>query len=402
MLADKLYNLKSFRKQFDAVIILSVCRTIENIDWNYSENELLGTIDWNNIISIASALAYSKKNEHLDASLRISQTVILERSTSALQKEAAAVILLSLTNNPAVQLAIERNYLEQDFQNNLPFTLKLQNDRLTFCNSIILEETVIQLNRFQNDVYICQSKNDSISISAPTSAGKSFILCNILIEKLLQKQTNIIYVVPTRALISQVESDLRELLSKYNLSAVNVTTVPQNIDNEKISNIFVFTQERLHWFLCECPNLPVDIFVVDEAHKIEDSYRGILLQQKIEQVVNGNPNVKVYFSSPFTSNPEILLENVKNNSTKDKVNTQFVAVNQNLIYATQVPRKVDKWKLSLCLIDKSIDLGVITLQNRPNGEFKKMAFVANSFSNNGTGNIIYSNGAAESEKIALT
>jgi replicative superfamily II helicase len=401
MLADKLYNLKSFMRQFNAVTILSVCRTIENMDWEYSEKELLEAIDWNNIISIASALAYSKKNEHLDASLRISQTVLLEKSTSVIQKEAAAVILLSLTNNPAVQLAIDRKYLKHDFQNNLPFTLKLQNDKLTFGSSIILNETVIQLNRFQNDVYICQLKNDSISISAPTSAGKSFILCNILIEKLLKKQTNIIYVVPTRALISQVESDFRELLSKYNLPKVNITTVPQNIENDDSSNIFVFTQERLHWFLCESQNLTIDIFVIDEAHKIEDSYRGILLQQKIEQVVKENPNLKVYFSSPFTSNPEILLENVKNGSLKDKVNTQFIAVNQNLIYATQVPRKTNKWQLDLCLIDKSINLGVITLQNRPNGEFKKMAFIANSFSNNGTGNIIYSNGAADAENISL-
>jgi len=30
-----------------------------------------------------------------------------------------------------------------------------------------------------------------------------------------------------------------------------------------------------------------------------------------------------------------------------------------------------------------------------------MAFIANSFSNNGIGNIVYSNGAAEAEKISL-
>ena len=122
----------------------------------------------------------------------------------------------------------------------------------------------------------------------------------------------------------------------------------------------------------------------------------------MEQVVSGNPNVKVYFSSPFTSNPELLLENVKTDSRKDKVNTQFIAVNQNLIYATQVPRKVDKWELSLCLIEQSINLGIITLQHRPSGsDFKKMAFIANAFSNNGIGNIVYSNGAAESERISL-
>lgn len=402
MLADKLYELESFKKQFDSILILSVCRTIESLEWNYSEEQLLESIDWNNIIGIASALAYSEKNEHLDASLRIAQTVLIEKSTSVMQKEAAAVILLSITNKPAVQLAINRNYLAKDFQEHLPFTLKLQNEKLAFESSIILNDNVIELNRFQNDVYECHKNHDVISISAPTSAGKSFILCNIIVEKLLEGQKNIVYIVPTRALLSQVESDLREeFFPKYNLGSVNVTTVPQDSSSSNNSNVFVFTQERLHWFLCENDSFPIDILIIDEAHKIEDSYRGILLQQKLEEVISKNPKVKVYFSSPFTSNPELLLDNVKNDSLKNKVNTQFIAVNQNLIYATQVPRKINRWSLSLCLINKTIDLGIIPLQDRPNGEFKKMAFISKAFSNNGTGNIIYSNGAADSENISL-
>lgn len=402
MLYDKLYDLQSFKKQFNNILILSVCRTITNLEWNFLDDELLESIDWNNIISIASALAYSEKNEHLDASLRIVQTVLIEESTSTVQKEAAAVILISLTNKPAVKLAIERNYIKKDFQDKLPFTLKLQNEKLAFESSIVLNEKVIELNRFQNDVYECQKINNTISISAPTSAGKSFILCNIIVEKLLEGRKNIIYIVPTRALISQVENDLREIFfPKYNLSTVNISTVPQDLNSSGHSNVFVFTQERLHWFLCENNNFQIDILVIDEAHKIEDSYRGILLQQKIEDVVSKNPNLRVYFSSPFTSNPELLLENVNNDSLKDKVNTQFIAVNQNLIYANQVPRKTNKWSLSLCLINGNIELGTITLQDRPITELKKMAFISNAFSNNGNGNIIYSNGAAEAENISL-
>lgn len=402
MLADKLYELESFKRQFDSLLILSVCRTIKNLEWTNDEAELLENIDWNNIIGIASALAYSDINEHLDASLRIAQTVLNEDSTTEAQKEAAGVILLSLTNKPAVELAIKRKFIEKDFQKHLPFTLKLQSEKLAFESSIVLKDNVIELNRFQNDVYKYQKLNDAISISAPTSAGKSFILCNIIAEKLLEGKKNIVYVVPTRALISQVENDLREeFLPQYGLSSVNVTTVPQNGSSSENSNVFVFTQERLHWFLCENSFYPIDILVIDEAHKIEDNHRGILLQQKIEEVVNRNPNVKVYFSSPFTSNPELLLENVKGTDRKKGVNTQFIAVNQNLIYATQVRGNTKRWNLRLCLIEKEVDLGIIALEDRPNRERKKLAFMANAFSNNGSGNIIYSNGAAEAEEIAL-
>ena len=69
------------------------------------------------------------------------------------------------------------------------------------------------------------------------------------------------------------------------------------------SNIFVFTQERLHWFLVNNSetHIPIDLLIIDEAHKIEDGNRGILLQQKLEELISENEHIKVYFSSPFTS-----------------------------------------------------------------------------------------------------
>lgn len=75
-----------------------------------------------------------------------------------------------------------------------------------------------------------------------------------------------------------------------------------------------------------------------------------MLQQKIEDVVKANPEIKVFFSSPFTSNPEILLDNVINNSRKSKVNTQYIAVNQNLLYVSQVPRKSESGKFIYVLL----------------------------------------------------
>ena len=167
------------------------------------------------------------------------------------------------------------------------------------------------------------------------------------------------------------------------------------------SNIFVFTQERLHWFLINNSETPIkiDLLIIDEAHKIEDGNRGILLQQKLEELVAENDNIKVYFSSPFTSNPEILLDNIHKNIRKAKVNTQFVAVNQNLIYVSQVPRNTLKWSLTLATVHASFKLGYITLQDRPNSELKKIALIAQKIAVDGSC-LIYSNGAAESEDIA--
>lgn len=401
MLADKLFKLKSFQRQYEALLTLSVSASIPELVWENQKENLVAAIDWNNILGIASVLSYSDQNEHLDAALRIAQTAISEEGTNITQKEGAAVILQSLTNKPAIKLAIERGRISPDFEEHLPLPLKLQKLRSDFENSITLGDHTVSLNKFQTRVYNSYLENDAISISAPTSSGKSFILCSIIIEEMLKAKRNIVYLVPTRALIAQVEDDLRKLLDKYKLSTVNLTTVPQYDTVQYDSNVFVFTQERLHWFLIEHKEFRLDIIIVDEAHKIEDSYRGILLQQKLEEVISANPSVKVYFSSPFTSNPELLLESISIGGKTEPINTQFIAVNQNLIYCTQVPRKSSLWDLNLSLVDKVIKLGTLQMTDRPTTELKKMAFMSVAFSGNTTGNIIYCNGAAQAEDIAL-
>jgi superfamily II DNA/RNA helicase len=403
VLAEKLYLLKSFQRQYRAVLELSVTKTIPSLNWLNQKSDLLSIIDWNNILGIASVLAYSDEIQHLDAALRIAQAALEEQNLNEVQKNAAAVILISLTNKPAIKLAINRGYIKKDYTKSLPVGLKIDAVKCEFENSVILGDELIELNRFQKVVYQSQETSDAISISAPTSAGKSYILCNVIANRLLgDSPLEIAYIVPTRALISQVESDIRELLVKYGLKNVNICTIPQEGVDNSISNVYVFTQERLHWFLVENGGWKCDTLVIDEAHKIDDGYRGMLLQQKLEEIVESSPNVQVFFSSPFTSNPEILLENVSGRSRKVSINTKFVAVNQNLIYANQVPRKSKAWELSLCLNDGVIELGQIHLPDRPAGsELKKAAFIAHAFAAGSYGNIIYSNGSAEAERVAL-
>ena len=401
MLAEKIYNLNSFRRQYEALLTLSVCETIPRLVWNKDKSDLLSQIDWSNMLSIASLFSYCDESKYLDAALRIAQTCLSQDVTSENQKNAAAFILDNLTNKPAIKIALDKQYLKNNFRDNYPFALRVQQSKSDIEHTIVINDKIFLLNRFQKEVYSAYKHNETISISAPTSAGKSYILCTLLLEELTEGNKNIVYVVPTRALISQVETDLRALLKQYNLeSQTNVTTVPpqDDVDIEK-SNIFVFTQERLHWFLYGNSNVQVDILIVDEAHKIEDGNRGILLQQKIEDVVKTNPRIKVFFSSPFTSNPEILLENVINNSKKCKVNTQFVAVNQNLLYVTQVPRKIKEWQIQLCTIEKNILLGYVIMADRPTSERHKDDHIAYQTLNRG-GCLVYSNGAADAENTA--
>lgn len=399
MISEKVYNLSSFKRQYNAILSLSVSSTIESLIWKESKEELLKQINWNNILGIASVLSYSDNSEHLDSALRISQTCLISETTH-IQKAGAIVILETLTNIPALKLAVKRGLIPDNYEQNLPVPFKIQSNRIKISNSISVDDRIISLNRFQKKVYDSSKINNSISISAPTSAGKSFILYQLLLTELKKKKQNIVYIVPTRALISQVEEDLRELILQNKIKDVSLTTVPLQNNETENTNLYVFTQERLHWFLIQASKTLIDFLIVDEAHKIDNGNRGILLQRKIEDVIDSNPNVRIFFSSPFTSNPELLLQGLNINSSQDVINTEFVAVNQNLLYVTQIPRKPKIWEIKLIAKNCSILLGTVELDDRPTTVAKKIALITNKLSSKNGGSLIYANGAAEAEKYS--
>jgi superfamily II DNA/RNA helicase len=399
MIADKLYSLESFKRQYKAVITISVSQSIINLQWHEDIVILSEKINWNNILGIGSVLSHSNSSDHLEAALRIAQTCLISETTET-QKAGAIVILETLTNIPALKLAVKRNLIKEGYEHNLPLPFIIQSNNIKMENSILIEEKVISLNRFQKKVFDSSHKNNSISISAPTSSGKSYILYQLLLEELKYQGKTIIYIVPTRALISQVENDLRFILKENNITRVNLTTIPIKAEQNDDNNLFVFTQERLHWYLIQSGVNKIDLLLVDEAHKIDNSNRGILLQRKIEEVIESNPQVRLFFSSPFTSNPEVLLENIKASHKKEAINTEFVAVNQNLVFVTQVKGKPLEWNLDLILKETTINLGIIKLADRPSTEAKKIALITTAIAGNNSGNLIYSNGAAESEKFS--
>lgn len=88
MIADKVFSLESFKRQYKSIIAISVSITIKNLKWKVDFDELNGQINWNNILGIASILSHSESTKHLEAALRIAQTCLnlnLEESQKKLQ-----------------------------------------------------------------------------------------------------------------------------------------------------------------------------------------------------------------------------------------------------------------------------------------------------------------------------
>jgi hypothetical protein len=284
----------------------------------------------------------------------------------------------------------------------LPGSARIEYNRRTYEHSVTVHgNTLLRVNRFQKKLWEEVRSQGWMSVSAPTSAGKSFILARWICELMRASEVaTVIYLVPTRALISQVERDLRSLFCDENLDDVAVSALPILTDSASVKRVFVFTQERLHILLAAHPELAVNALIVDEAHKVGDRQRGVLLQDVIERVCAKNPELSGVFASPMTNNPDLLLDDAADGLRKSAFTSDDVTVTQNLFWVSQRPHRTTEWDISLCEKCENILLGSIALKSSPTPPSKRLPFVAYSISGSSPGNIVYVNRAADAEKVA--
>ncbi|KUP94236.1 ski2-like helicase [Tritonibacter horizontis] len=286
--------------------------------------------------------------------------------------------------------------------------MRIEAYKRKFDDSVLVEATGkwLGVNEFQKEFWTgASSENSWLSASAPTASGKTFLVLQWLLDRLITTDTSVVvYLAPTRALVTEIEASLNDLLADD--KTINVTSLP--LAEKYLSaaagvtkTIFVFTQERLHLLAnILSDELSVDLLIVDEAHKIGDNQRGVILQDAIERISRSNHKMKAVFVSPSTQNPDELLQDAPIGTDRVSVDSDIPTVLQNVILAQQVPRKPKEWALGLVSGDSSIPIGVLQLANKPAGLRKRLAFIAAAAGARG-GTLIYCNGAAEAEEIAL-
>src|SRR5438552_3808571 len=190
------------------------------------------------------------------------------------------LILSRIGNFPARQLLDEQ--AGTDLALNDPF-LRLEMLVRHFENKLSGTGSETVLTDFQVKLIRALEANRSVSVSAPTSAGKSFTLEIELLRRLKDEESYIaVFLVPTRALIRQVTFDLISILRDHDLTSVPVLSAPITpTDLAQIKKmIYILTQERLATLLTSGDAaLNVDAIVVDEAHEIGESVRGQTLER---------------------------------------------------------------------------------------------------------------------------
>lgn len=128
------------------------------------------------------------------------------------------------------------------------------------------------LTRFQKELWVQIEKKSHIAVSAPTSAGKSFLICLNLIYGVVKRGGVSIYIVPTLTLMGQVANDIINLAREHNQIVSIKTHLCDNWDHD-ISTIYVVTQERLsdHERFLKTIN-KINYLIIDEVQNIERAF----------------------------------------------------------------------------------------------------------------------------------
>lgn len=319
-------------------------------------------------------------------------------------QDAGSLILTRLSNHRAVQLAESRELLLPELESRVGILEQLLWIKRKLAAEIVLGQGKSILgNSFQTDLWSKLEHCDWVSATAPTAAGKTFAILNWLLSQHAGGAAkSSVFVAPTRALVSEVEQQLNKLKHEHGLSGLKITSLPINeVSLRDQQFISVFTQERLHIFLNagEHPH-KYDVTVVDEAQKLSDERRGVILQDAIERVARASPNCRFVFLSPHSENPEVLLEEAPERSRTAVVPSKTPTVMQNLLIAEQVRGSPQSWTLSLSLEKKLLKLGNFELFDRPTTERKRLAFVALALGKETTGTLVYVSTADGAEKVA--
>ena len=360
---------------------------------------------WPRLLFAGSILARSEQRLYQEAALRIA-TGAVSLSSRRSVKDAGAVLLGKLSNFRAIELAGKRGLLEGNLNDRLGVALRIEAQRRDIDDAVLIDSSGrwLRVNEFQKRFWSSADSNHWLSASAPTASGKTFLVLQWLTDQLLSDAARIVvYLAPTRALVAEIEGNLSTLVGKDTQIEISSLPLREKYDEARSKGtklVLVFTQERLQLFANILKgDIALDMLIVDEAHKIGDHQRGVIMQDAIERANRANPALKVVFVSPATQNPEELLGDAPAGLTTVAVNSDAPTVLQNLIVAKQVPRKPKLWNLSMRKQGSALPLGVLQLASSPRGLRKRLAFIAAAVGERG-GTLVYSNGAAEAEDVA--
>jgi len=365
--------------------------------------------NWQQLLSWASILSQSDLDNHVELAIVAAIAALLtSRTDSEMAHQAAAFVLESCANSPTIKLAQERGLvtpLNGPFR--FPALIRNYQRRLQHFIFDDFNGSVLPVTDFQERIWDALVQRCDAALSAPTSAGKSFILIQWLAQSLIasDKGSIMAYVVPSRALISQVSQNIIDMLMKYGIRPRIVSMPSLYLENPHRQTILIMTQERVERLFAVNSNILLRTLIIDEAHKLGEGPRGVILQRIIDEALGRSKDCHLVLAAPHAENADALLPRLSCPG-KERVDAQIVSdsrptVLQNLFWVSPVRNRIARWCVTLVGEHKIGDIGEFQIEGRPTGKKKKLAALVFHLRGDAGGNIVFTNGAAEAEDVAL-
>ena len=346
------------------------------------------------LLQSAAVFAQSKDVEWRQIAYRISIGSLVYSEALAGIGAASRLILARLGNYPAIKFAFRgepepRSLTEGVFYEIVGRQLE---------NTVRIGERSAVLTDMQKAVWETLTSGSSLALSAPTSAGKSFVFLAYIEQlKRTRPNANLVYLVPSRALISQVASDLRAMSAD---KAFEVTTVPIPVESTILGTpIYVLTPERLQVLFHTAPELSFDAAIIDEAHLIGESSRGVVLHSVLQDLQRRSPEMQFLFSSPQVREPAVFGTVVGRESVK-VVKTKDSPVAQNIILLNGSPEDNQKIAVLLWRDGEKTPLAEIDAAIPIYNSHDRLVYLSWSLGINSQ-SLVYAEGPASCEDIAF-
>jgi replicative superfamily II helicase len=367
----------------------------KDFDFNgiLTENDLLSAKELKDTLKYADLLSNSSDIVAREYAYQIITHLNSAFSKNPFYKTVSKTVYSKLGNFPAI------NYLETKNENyaEIPFERLLEMESKKILQAVPNQEGYVFTDA-QYKLFSRLISNTQFSFSGPTSMGKSFII-KCFIKSIIRNVPceNMVILVPTRALINQFTLDLkRDLdadLKTYRYKIITNSSVTE-LTEESFSYIMVLTPERFISFLSNDQQTQVGFLFVDEAHKLAQlkDTRSVTTYSAIEKaLIRFGQNLKLYFSSPNVSNPEVFLDLYNRYTGENTFKTEESPVTQNIYFIDLLEKRVE-----------SIQRNVTQNRIIPfDGRFNSINDVV-TILGKGQNNLIYNNSKQKTINVAKT
>ena len=314
---ENIYNNETLNDVIEKEVINLLSRKIASLSFKENDKKKIRKAIW-----LASILSNSGDEKHLK---KVQDLAILLFLNNNQNQEILKIvyILFSRIGN----LAATKHLKAQEkfnFNEDLLLIQELVKKRID--NSILIEEKPYLLTDFQKELYENLHDKKHISISAPTSSGKSFILKKFIENEFKSnKSYTVFYIVPSRALINQVSEELRSEIPEIVIK--NAFIEDEEVFAEKL--IYVITPERaLKIINSQTIKIIPNLIFVDEIQNVEnEDGRGNLFEHVYEEFSRNYINTKIITAGPFISNSNKIFKELFNKESKT-INTDLSPVFQ--------------------------------------------------------------------------